>query len=84
MSVVTALGLLAGALTTLAYVPQVMRTWRTRSTADISLGMFLIMTAGIAAWLIYGALIGDVPLITANSVTLLLTGAILFFRLRHG
>ena len=64
--------------------PQVVKTWRTRSTADISLEMFLILVAGIIAWLTYGALIRDVPLVLANAVTLLLAGTILFFKLRNG
>lgn len=81
---VTALGLLAAVLTTLAFVPQVVKTWRTRSTADISLGMFSMLVTGIVAWLVYGAFIGDMPLILANAVTLLLAGTILFFKIRNG
>ena len=56
--------------TTVAFVPQVVKTVRTGSTHDISLGMFLILVAGVTAWLIYGALISDLPLILANAVTL--------------
>jgi MtN3 and saliva related transmembrane protein len=81
---VTAIGLVAGTLTTLAFVPQVVKTVRTGSTADISLGMFLILVAGIAAWLIYGAIIGDLPLILANAVTLVLAGTILVFKIKNG
>ena len=66
MTVVTAIGMLAAILTTVAFVPQVIKTWRTRSTADISLGMFAILVAGVAAWLIYGLLIRDAPLVLAN------------------
>jgi len=84
MSAVTAIGLFAAVLTTIAFVPQVLKTWRTQSTADISLGMFSILVTGIAAWLLYGALIGDLPLVLANAVTLLLAGAILFFKIRNG
>ncbi len=81
---VTGLGLLAAILTTIAFVPQVIKTCRTRSTADISLGMFSILVAGILAWLVYGALIGDMPLILANGVTLLLAGTILLFKIKNG
>jgi MtN3 and saliva related transmembrane protein len=84
MTGVTLLGLLAGVLTTVAFVPQVVKTWRTRSTHDISLWMFSILVAGIVAWLAYGAIIGDLPLILANGVTLLLAGTILFFKIRNG
>ncbi len=80
----TVLGLVAAFCTTVAFVPQVVKTWKTRSTADISLGMFIVLVAGIALWLVYGALIGDLPLVIANAVTLVLAGTILFFKLRHG
>jgi MtN3 and saliva related transmembrane protein len=84
MSAVTWIGLLAACCTTLAYAPQALKAWRTRSTADISLGMFALMVAGIVLWLVYGLLIGDLPLILANLVTLLLAGTILVLKLRHG
>ncbi|MAZ33729.1 MULTISPECIES: SemiSWEET transporter [Thalassospira] len=84
MSFETVLGLLAGSLTTIAFLPQVIRTWRTRSTADISLVMFLILCTGIALWLVYGLIRGDWPVIIANGFTLVLASTILFFKLRHG
>ncbi|WP_417833561.1 SemiSWEET transporter [Thalassospira xiamenensis] len=84
MSFETALGLLAGSLTTIAFLPQVIRTWRTRSTADISLVMFLILCTGIALWLVYGLVRGDWPVIISNGFTLVLASTILFFKLRHG
>jgi MtN3 and saliva related transmembrane protein len=83
-AMVTLLGLLAGMLTTVAFVPQVIKTWRTRSTHDISLAMFAIFTAGVFTWLIYGLLIGDLPVILANCVTLVLAGTIVYFKLRNG
>jgi len=76
------LGLIAGALTTLAYVPQVVKVWRSRSARDISLGMFLLMNCGIALWLVYGLLIGSPGLIAANLVTLGLTAAVLVAKLK--
>lgn len=81
---VTLLGFLAGILTTVAFIPQVVKTWRSQSTQDISLAMFAIFTAGVLAWLVYGVLISDLPVILANSVTLVLAGTILFFKLRNG
>jgi MtN3 and saliva related transmembrane protein len=75
-------GLLAGFLTTLAYVPQVLKVWRTRTARDISLIMFLLMNIGIALWLIYGLLIGSPGLIAANLVTLGLTAAVLAAKLK--
>jgi len=76
------LGFAAATCTTLAFAPQVMKVWRTRSTADISLGMFLVLVFGIVLWLFYGVLTGDGPLIAANAVTLVLAGAILFMKLK--
>jgi MtN3 and saliva related transmembrane protein len=76
-----ALGLLAGVLTTLAFVPQVIRVWRTRSARDLSLASFAIFTVGVALWLAYGIAIGALPVIVANAVTLVLAGAILVMKL---
>ena len=71
------LGYLAGALTTIAFVPQVLRIVRTRSARDISWGMFFILSAGVALWLWYGIRVGSLPLIAANAVTLALVLTIL-------
>jgi MtN3 and saliva related transmembrane protein len=80
-SYVAALGLAAGFCTTAAFVPQVVRTWTTRSAEDISLGMLVIFVTGVALWLGYGAMLGDWPIILANGATLLLAGSILYFKL---
>ena len=84
MSLVMLTGMVAAVLTTVAFLPQVIRTWRTRSTSDISLGMFVAYVTGIALWLVYGLMIHDMPLIASNAVTLVLSGAILLLKLRHG
>jgi MtN3 and saliva related transmembrane protein len=78
------IGLMAGVLTTLSFVPQVHQTWRTRSTKDISLPMFLAFCTGVLLWLIYGIMIGSLPVMLANGVTLILSGAILVMKLRWG
>lgn len=83
MDLPTLLGLGAGSLTTLAFVPQVLKTWRSKSGNDISLGMFLLFSSGVLLWLIYGLLIGALPVILANGVTLLLSVAILVLKLRY-
>ncbi len=77
------IGYIAGALTTFAFLPQVIRVWRTRSAGDISLGMYWTYTIGIALWLAYGVMIGSPPVIVANAVTLLLSGAVLALKLRY-
>ena len=77
-------GYVAALCTTSAYVPQVIKVWRTRATTDISLKMFLVLVTGLALWLTYGFWRGEMPLILANSVTLTLASTILYFKLRHG
>lgn len=76
------MGLVAGVLTTIAFVPQVWRVWRTRSARDISMGMYLIFTTGVAGWLAYGILLGEWPIILANAVTFVLSGAVIAMKLR--
>ncbi|NMM46121.1 SemiSWEET transporter [Rhodospirillaceae bacterium KN72] len=76
--------MLAGILTTAAFIPQVLKCWRSRSTADISLIMFSTMTTGVFLWLVYGLFLNSPSLIVANSVTLILSGAILFMKVRFG
>lgn len=83
MTSVTLIGLLAGALTTIAFLPQVIQTWKTKSTKDISLGMFLTFCTGVLLWIIYGILVKDIPLIIANIATLSLASTILWFKLKY-
>jgi MtN3 and saliva related transmembrane protein len=84
MNLADLLGTVAGFLTTVAFVPQVWGVWKTRSTRDISLGMYLVFTTGVAFWLVYGLVLGAWPIIVANSVTLALAGTVLALKLRHG
>ena len=70
--------------TTAAFVPQVLRVWRTRSTEDISLRMFLVLVAGLCLWVVSGFWKGEIPVLAANGAALALAGTILFFKLRHG
>ncbi|HEX4305076.1 MAG TPA: SemiSWEET transporter [Solirubrobacterales bacterium] len=68
----TALGLFAGACTTLSFLPQVLRTLRTRHAGDLSAAWLLIFSVGTAAWLIYGIMRSDVAVAAANGVTFVL------------
>jgi len=79
-------GYAAAACTTGAYIPQVLRVWRTHSTQDISLKMFMVLVTGLTLWLTYGLWIwkGEIPLIAANSITLVLASTILYFKIKHG
>ena len=78
------IGLAAAFCTTIAFMPQVIRAWRTRSTTDLSLSMFLVFTTGIFLWFVYGLILRDIPLIAANGTTFVLSGTILYLKLRHG
>jgi MtN3 and saliva related transmembrane protein len=84
LDLMTVLGLIAAACTTFSFLPQVIQAWRTRSTKDISLGMFTVMTIGVALWVIYGVARMDLPLIAANVVTFGFAATILYLKLRHG
>jgi MtN3 and saliva related transmembrane protein len=65
-------------------VPQAVKTIRTRDTRSISLGMYVVFTAGIAMWLVYGIALNSMPMILANIVTFLLSATILGMKLKHG
>ncbi len=84
MNTVDWIGSAAATLTTTAFIPQALKVWHTRHTADISLGMYAMFTLGVALWLAYGILLQAWPIIVANSITLLLAGAVLVMKLRFG
>lgn len=81
MSPITLLGLLAGVLTTISFVPQVIKTWKTKSAKDLSLGMYSIFCLGVLLWLIYGFAVSDIPVIAANMVTLIFALTLLYFKI---
>ncbi len=83
MNLTTVLGLIAGTLTTIAFLPQVIKTWKTKSAEDVSLGMFLTLCLGIVLWIIYGISIQDIPLIVANGVTFVLAFTILCLKVKY-
>lgn len=70
MDAITILGLLAATTTTVAFLPQVIKNWKTRSAGDLSFGTFGLFTAGLVLWLAYGIIIGNLPIIVSNTVTL--------------
>ncbi len=79
----TLLGYAAGALTTIAFVPQVIRTWKTKSAKDISLGMFVTFCLGVLLWLVYGIMLRSLPVIIANAAVLALSTVILVMKLKY-
>ena len=77
------IGFFAAFCTTFAFLPQAAKVWKTKSTKDISLYMFVIFTFGVFSWLIYGMIISDMPIILANAVTLVLSIFILVYKIKY-
>jgi MtN3 and saliva related transmembrane protein len=84
MNTADKLGYLAAFLTTCSFVPQVWRTFRTRDVSGISLKMYSLFTLGVAVWLAYGLALREVPMILANSLTLVMACCVLAMKLRWG
>lgn len=80
MSPTELLGLIAGACTTIAFVPQVLKIWKSKQAHDISLATFAIFSTGVALWLVYGWRLGAWPIVLANGVTLALALLILILK----
>lgn len=78
------IGGVAAFLTTVAFFPQVLKVLRDRDTSSISLGMYTIFTTGVVLWLVYGFMIGSLPIIVGNMVTLVNASIILVMKLRLG
>jgi MtN3 and saliva related transmembrane protein len=83
MEATDVLGYTAGALTTIALVPQAWRSFRTKDVSGISLRMYCIFTLGVAIWLAYGILLKETPMILANSVSLVLAFLVLAMKLKY-
>jgi len=84
MTITNCIGSAAATLTTIAFIPQVWKIWHTKHTADISIGMYILFTIGVALWLAYGILLESWPIIIANSLTLALAGFILAMKSKFG
>jgi MtN3 and saliva related transmembrane protein len=77
------IGYSAGVLTTLAFVPQVVKSWRSKSVGDLSFMTLCAFTAGVFLWLLYGIALRSLPVIAANGTTLVLSGILLGLKLRY-
>ena len=77
------IGSIAAVLTTFAFLPQVIKVIKTKDTESIALGRYLMQVLGIALWLAHGLVIQDLPLILANSVSFILSGTILVYKIRY-
>lgn len=83
MEIANWIGFVAGTLTTIAFLPQLQRTWTTKSADDMSLAMLLTFTTGVFLWLIYGLYLTAWPVIATNTITFVLTLAILVLKLKY-
>jgi len=77
------LGIIAGTLTTISFLPQLVKVVKNKSAKDVSLLMFLIFTLGILLWLVYGILTFTLAIIIANSVTIILALSILILKIKY-
>ena len=78
------LGLAAAGLTTFSFLPQVIKAFRTKHTKDLSLPMLIMLVAGVALWMIYGFIISNIPLILANTISLIGMVVLLILKVKYG
>jgi MtN3 and saliva related transmembrane protein len=83
MDFITIIGLTAAVFTTISLFPQLIKIWKTKSTKDISTGMFSLFCGGVFLWFIYGMLVGDMPIIIANSLAFIQAIVILMFKVKY-
>lgn len=77
------IGYLAAILTTVSFLPQVIKIIKTKDTSSVSLLMYLLFVAGVVCWLIYGILLENIVITSANLVTLLLSGIVLILKIKE-
>lgn len=80
----TLIGLAAGIFTTISFLPQVIKAWKSKSTRDISTGMYIVLAVGLFLWAVYGFAINSMPIIVTNSVGLTLTVLVLLLKIKYG
>lgn len=84
MELIEVLGMVAGSISAITFLPQVIKTWRTKSAADISLLMFTFATISVLLWLVYGIVKQSIPIIYTNSLVLVFSLIMLYFKFRYG
>jgi MtN3 and saliva related transmembrane protein len=83
MDFITILGLVAAALTTFSFLPQMLKTWQSKSAKDVSFVMLITFNLGIFLWLVYGIYLNALPIILANSMTLFFNLIILWLKIKY-
>jgi MtN3 and saliva related transmembrane protein len=83
MTLATAIGMIAAVCTTVALIPQSIQVIKTKNTRDISLGMYVIFTFGLLCWLIFGLMTTNIPVISANTISIIFSSIILGMKIKH-
>jgi MtN3 and saliva related transmembrane protein len=83
MDAITIIGLIAALFTTISLIPQLIKIYKTKSTKDISAGMFSLFGVGVLLWFVYGVFVNDLPIIVANSLAFIQATAILIFKAKY-
>ena len=83
ISITELYGYIAAILTTVAFIPQLYKTWTTKSANDVSIFMLILFITGLICWIIYGIRINSIPILVANIITLLLNSLILFLKIEN-
>ncbi len=84
MNYVSLIGLIAGTCTTISFLPQVIKIARSRETKALSLPMYIVLATGIFLWTVYGIFMGDMPIVLANSISLVLALTVLVLKIKYG
>ena len=82
MQLIQILGLAAGTITSITFVPQVIKIWQTRSAKDLSIAMLMLLLLGVAMWLAYGIIVGDIAIIYTNSMVMAMGLLMVYFKFR--
>lgn len=83
MQAIEILGLVAGTITSVTFLPQVIKIWQTKSAKDLSIMMLLLLMLGVVLWLIYGLVVMSAAIIYTNSMVLAMSLIMLYFKLRY-
>jgi MtN3 and saliva related transmembrane protein len=83
MNAITIIGLIAALFTTVSLLPQLIKVYKTKSTKDISTGMFTLFGSGVLLWFVYGVFVNDLPIMVANSLAFIQAAVILFFKAKY-
>lgn len=83
MDAITGIGLVAALFTTVSLFPQLLKVWKTKSTKDVSMGMFAFFCGGVFLWFVYGVLLHDFPIIIANSLAFIQAAIIIGFKVKY-